>query len=411
MALRTSDAGRGRLVFEAGPSRSASGASWFAGGMLAPWCERESAEAAVVELGRLSADWWDAALPGLVQRHGTLVVAPPRDAAELGRFASRTTALTGSTATCIATLEPDLEGRFRQGPLLHARRHISTRRAALSRLHGRLGEAGVPLPLRRRRNPQRRSTTSSTAPAWRRATFFRPCAVCAARCFICETQDVRLSRPVRLLHPRIPLYVVPRGDGRFMVGATMIESDDRGPVTARSLMELLNAAYALHPAFGEGAGGRDGRRRPPSLHRQSAEHRTQRRKCDLSQRLPPPRLPAGARHGRSAVADMIGKTETAHARDRQRRIARDGRRNAGSLMIQLGYEGGWFATAVNGDFVPLRTSATRRCSQMATGIEILTADAGRLRWRTCLNSTVCNSARACCSARRNTRRPQSFRRR
>jgi len=36
-----------------------------------------------------------------------------------------------------------------------------------------------------------------------------------------------------------------------MVGATMIESDDAGPISARSLMELLNAAYALHPAFGE----------------------------------------------------------------------------------------------------------------------------------------------------------------
>jgi glycine oxidase len=36
-----------------------------------------------------------------------------------------------------------------------------------------------------------------------------------------------------------------------MVGATMIESGQSGRVTARSLMELLNAAYALHPAFGE----------------------------------------------------------------------------------------------------------------------------------------------------------------
>ena len=31
----------------------------------------------------------------------------------------------------------------------------------------------------------------------------------------------------------------------------MIESEDRGRVTARSLVELLNAAYALHPAFAE----------------------------------------------------------------------------------------------------------------------------------------------------------------
>jgi len=45
--------------------------------------------------------------------------------------------------------------------------------------------------------------------------------------------------------------VVPRGGGRFMVGATMVESADSGPVTARSMMELLNAAYTVHPAFGE----------------------------------------------------------------------------------------------------------------------------------------------------------------
>ncbi|MEM7321309.1 MAG: FAD-dependent oxidoreductase, partial [Pseudomonadota bacterium] len=50
---------------------------------------------------------------------------------------------------------------------------------------------------------------------------------------------------------RIPLYVVPRGGGDYMLGATMIESEDRGRITARSMLELLSAAYALNPAFGE----------------------------------------------------------------------------------------------------------------------------------------------------------------
>jgi glycine oxidase len=36
-----------------------------------------------------------------------------------------------------------------------------------------------------------------------------------------------------------------------MVGATMIESDEPTRITARSMLELLSAAYALHPAFGE----------------------------------------------------------------------------------------------------------------------------------------------------------------
>ncbi len=36
-----------------------------------------------------------------------------------------------------------------------------------------------------------------------------------------------------------------------MVGATMIESDEGVRISARSMLELLTAAYALHPAFGE----------------------------------------------------------------------------------------------------------------------------------------------------------------
>ena len=79
---------------------------------------------------------------------------------------------------------------------------------------------------------------------------------------VIRTGEVNLSRPVRLLHPRFPLYVVPWSENRFMIGATQIESDETGPVTVRSALDLLSTAYALHPAFGEaeivdfGAGAR-----------------------------------------------------------------------------------------------------------------------------------------------------------
>ena len=66
-----------------------------------------------------------------------------------------------------------------------------------------------------------------------------------------RTREVSFTRTVRLLHPRIPLYVVPRANGEFMIGATMIESAEKGAVSVRSAIELLSAAYALHPAFGE----------------------------------------------------------------------------------------------------------------------------------------------------------------
>jgi glycine oxidase len=46
-------------------------ASWLAGGMLAPFCEGESAPQSVVELGQSGIDWWDARVPG-VTRKGTI---------------------------------------------------------------------------------------------------------------------------------------------------------------------------------------------------------------------------------------------------------------------------------------------------------------------------------------------------
>jgi glycine oxidase len=67
---------------------------------------------------------------------------------------------------------------------------------------------------------------------------------------VVEASDISLQRPVRLIHPRWPLYIIPREDNRFMIGATSIESEDRH-VTVRSALELLSAAYAVHPAFGE----------------------------------------------------------------------------------------------------------------------------------------------------------------
>ncbi len=36
-----------------------------------------------------------------------------------------------------------------------------------------------------------------------------------------------------------------------MLGATMVESDDDSAISARALMELLSAAYAIHPALAE----------------------------------------------------------------------------------------------------------------------------------------------------------------
>ncbi|QKD19755.1 glycine oxidase ThiO [Mesorhizobium sp. NZP2077] len=223
-------------------------ASWFAGGMLAPWCERESAEQLVLDLGRDAADWWEAATPGQVTRAGTLVVAAPRDAGELERFASRTSGHRRVDEDEIALLEPDLAGRFRRGLFFPDEAHLDPHQA-MAALHDKLTAMGV--EFRFGADTRHGSGFDRQIDCTGMAAFDDRLRGVRGEMLILRTPDISLSRPVRLLQPRFPLYAVPRTDHRFMIGATMIESQSVGPVTARSMMELLGAAYALHPAFGE----------------------------------------------------------------------------------------------------------------------------------------------------------------
>ncbi|SCB58460.1 glycine oxidase [Rhizobium aethiopicum] len=254
------------------------GASGFAGGMLAPWCERESAEEPVLALGRLAADWWEAALPGHVNRRGTLVVAAGRDAGELDRFCRRTSGWEWLDEQAIAALEPDLAGRFRRALFFRQEAHLDPRQA-LSGLAAGLEEARMGLTFGITGDADLahydRVIDCTGAAQIGRLPELRGVR---GEMLCVETNEVTLSRPVRLLHPRHPIYIVPRQGNRFMIGATMIESDDTGPITARSLMELLNAAYTLNPAFGEarvteiGAGVRPAF--PDNLPRVTQEGRT-----------------------------------------------------------------------------------------------------------------------------------------
>ncbi|MBP7459361.1 MAG: FAD-dependent oxidoreductase [Ottowia sp.] len=60
-----------------------------------------------------------------------------------------------------------------------------------------------------------------------------------------------LTRPVRLLHPRHRVYIVPRSARDVLVGASEIESEDRSPVSLRTATELMAAAHSVVPALAE----------------------------------------------------------------------------------------------------------------------------------------------------------------
>lgn len=240
LCVATSLAERGLQVEVITPEGSPDPASWLAGGMLAPFCEGESAPDLVVKMGQSAGDWWGARVGSLV-RMGTLVVAPSRDASELDRFARATEAHEWVNP---ADLEPDLETRFARGLFFAKEAHMDPREAMRS-LRTRLEAMGV----RFHHGPATGQIIDCTGMA--AATQLPDLRAVRGEMLALYAPDVQLTRTVRLLHPRFPCYIVPRGDGHYMVGATMVESARNGPVSARAVMELLSAAYTVHPAFAE----------------------------------------------------------------------------------------------------------------------------------------------------------------
>ena len=247
VAAALAEAGHDVRVFDIAEAQGPAQCSWWAGGMLAPHCERVTAEEAVVELGSEAADWWERRT-GSVVRNGTLVVAPGRDRAELSRFARRTAAYEEIGAEAIAALEPDLAGRFDRALHFPTEAHLDPRRALAALAEG-LRARGV--GIRHGETPPGDGALTVDCRGFAASGDLPDLRGVKGEMLVVRSADIALSRPVRLVHPRHPLYVVPRGEGIFMLGATMIESADRRRITARSMMELLGAAHSLHPAFAE----------------------------------------------------------------------------------------------------------------------------------------------------------------
>jgi glycine oxidase len=251
-AVALSRAGHAVRLIEKSPVPFAEAASRWAGAMLAPDCEAESAPALVRDLGRASYDLWRSAFPGVV-RNGTLVTAAARDLSELTRFARATQGHQTLDESALAACEPDLGGRFASALLYPEEAHFDCIAGMAALLEAAKG-LGVAIVF------------GIVSPALAGSdNIVVDCRGLAARGevkglrgvrgerLVVHTREVNLSRPVRLLHPRQPIYVVPQGDGRYVVGATVIEREDDGPMTVRSALELLGSAYALHPAFAEAA--------------------------------------------------------------------------------------------------------------------------------------------------------------
>jgi len=247
-ALLFAQAGHDVTLHERGDAAMTDSTSHWAGGMLAPHCEGETAEYLITRLGLRSLDLWRDTLPD-TKFNGSLVVAHPRDRADIVRFDRLAGPHRHVDAEEIAELEPVLTGRFPDGLYFEREGHLDPRQA-LPALHEALRASGVPIEFESFATPGDLHGTVIDCRGIAARDSNRELRGVKGEIIIVETKEIALSRPIRLVHPRWPLYIVPRANHRFLIGASAIEADD-DRVSVRTALELLTGAYAVHPAFAE----------------------------------------------------------------------------------------------------------------------------------------------------------------
>ena len=279
LAWRLARAGCRVSLFDAKRRDDLTSASQTAAAMLSPLAELAVADDAVFALGQRSMQLWPqwiaelaefSGQPVYFRQDGTLVVAHAQDQSSLEHFTrllnhklpevSKDQVQT-LDAAALGKLEPALVGRFAGGLYLQGEGQLANDQwmAALALELDRLDvqwhecqsveriEAKAMICAGKTHNidiaVDARGVGSRVA--WPQLRGVR------GEVLRVECSGVALQRPVRLMHPRYQLYVAPRPGHQFVVGATELESEDTGPVTVRSVLELASALHSLHPAFGE----------------------------------------------------------------------------------------------------------------------------------------------------------------
>jgi glycine oxidase len=293
------------------PATAHGAAAFTAAGMLSPLAELDGAPPEVAERGWRSLDLWPgivAALgpqyrtPALFRRNGSVLVTHPRDAGAADRVLARMRAAQVKQARVSSQVgphepsddddpstlqirepghDPALEKLPQRLPqaLTHDALH-ALEPALLPGLHGWLlpGEGqvdatrllpalcaaapGVRWHWGTRVNevesgtlhvggsaPVRFDVAVDTRGLGARATL--PLRGVRGELLWLHAPGLELRRPVRCIHARHRVYLVPRHGDLVIVGATEIDSEDKSPVSVRSAIELLSAAHAIVPQLAE----------------------------------------------------------------------------------------------------------------------------------------------------------------
>ncbi len=254
-------------------------AGYVAASMVSPLTEAVHTEVMVKEIGLASYQLWPqwlSELPETVdyQDTGTIVVAHAGDQAEMARFKRRAEHVLEHAdystldKDSLKNREPDLAKNFDGALFFEHESCIDNRQ-----LYRVLKDILITSPLCRWQQTDSITTVTKQSIEALSQHYFDQSGSHYSATIDCRgngaqqdidhlrgvrgevirvhAPDVDIKHVVRLLHPRYPLYLAPRANQQYVLGATVIESDDMSPVSVRSGLELLSALYSLHAGFAE----------------------------------------------------------------------------------------------------------------------------------------------------------------
>jgi len=245
-------------VFESSSIGQKSSAAYVAASMLAPCSERIESSDEVWDQGIYSLYRWPEILQELDVPYGidgSIVVAHGSDLRLLKKFESTLrhkydiTEIERLDRKALARLEPDLSPQFHQGLFLPLEGWLDNRS-----LLRRLAESTTNIRFDSPQDPQAlvdqfdvvvdcRGVGAKTDEPELRSVRGEVVRVFAP--------EVELTRPIRLMHPKYQIYIAPRAENEYVIGATQIESDSTAEPSVQSLLELLSAAYTVDTGFAE----------------------------------------------------------------------------------------------------------------------------------------------------------------
>jgi len=269
LAWRLARAGHEVTAFDpmAGPERSGTYAAAFtAAGLLSPLAELDCGDADVAALGWRSLQLWpqwlrDIDEPVHFAQRGSLLLAHPGDRGSAQRMLAHIQSQAPDhlpqqlDAQQLRELEPALvrgllawhlagEGQIHTVQAMAALHAAGTRAG----VQWRWGQAAAEVQPGRI-DAERFDHVFDVRGLGARPQL--PLRGVRGEVFWLHAPGVPLNHPMRLLHPRHRVYLVPRPGDLIVVGASEVESEDRSPVSVRSTLELLSAAHSVIPELSE----------------------------------------------------------------------------------------------------------------------------------------------------------------